>query len=176
MSENKRYVAIDHEEVYYITDTDGLKTLDDFIKEFSKSEYEFTEDEILSAANEAYWEMIYENSMTAKENVDELNDLYEERNYFERKKEEFLSKWSIAHSENTQLRKENKDLEKEVLEQEHRKWACIKEAHRLDLENEQLKEENQKLKEQLKNCTEKAKEEIRKQEEENAIRWANIGR
>lgn len=75
MSENKRYVAIDYEEVYYITDTEGLKTLDDFIKEFSKPEYEFTQDEILSTAKESYWQMIYENSMSAKDNVDKLNEL-----------------------------------------------------------------------------------------------------
>lgn len=31
---------------------------------------------------------------------------------------------------------ENKELKKEVQEQERRKWACLKEAHRLDLENE----------------------------------------
>ena len=40
----------------------------------------------------------------------------------------------------------------------------------------QLEKENKELREQLKDCTEKAKEEIRKQREENAIRWANIGR
>ena len=40
----------------------------------------------------------------------------------------------------------------------------------------ELEEENRELKEQLKDCTKKAKEEIRKQREENAIRWANIGR
>lgn len=41
---------------------------------------------------------------------------------------------------------------------------------------EDLEKENKELKEQLKNCTKKAKEEIRKEREENAIRWANIGR
>ena len=40
----------------------------------------------------------------------------------------------------------------------------------------QLKKENKELREQLKDCTEKAKEEIRKQAENDAIRWANIGR
>lgn len=39
-----------------------------------------------------------------------------------------------------------------------------------------LVEENEQLKKQLKDCTGKAKKEIRKQKEENAIRWANIGR
>lgn len=37
-------------------------------------------------------------------------------------------------------------------------------------------EENQELKKQLEDCTAKAKEEIRKEKEEMAIRWANIGR
>lgn len=44
-------------------------------------------------------------------------------------------------------------------------------------ENQHMKsvlKENKELKEQLKDCTKKAKEEIRKQKEENAIRWANI--
>lgn len=41
---------------------------------------------------------------------------------------------------------------------------------------EDLEKENEELKKQLKDCTKKAKEEIRKQREENAIRWANIGR
>ena len=39
-----------------------------------------------------------------------LNDLLEEKEYFERKKEYFLSKWSIAHTENIQLRQEVAEL------------------------------------------------------------------
>ena len=46
---------------------------------------------------------------------------------------------------------------------------CCEKLNELNYENEQLKQ-------QLKDCTAKAKEEIRKQKEENAIRWANIGR
>ena len=42
-----------------------------------------------------------------------LNALHEERNYFERKKEEFLSKWSIANTENIQLRQENEQLKQQ---------------------------------------------------------------
>lgn len=38
-----------------------------------------------------------------------------------------------------------------------------------------LEKQNNELKKGL-NCTKKAKEELRKQKEENAIRWANIGR
>lgn len=41
---------------------------------------------------------------------DLLNDLLEEKEYFERKKEYFLSKWSIAHTENIQLRQEVAEL------------------------------------------------------------------
>lgn len=42
-----------------------------------------------------------------------LNELSEEKEYFERKKEYFLSKWSIAHVDNIQLRQEIKELKKE---------------------------------------------------------------
>ena len=78
MTKNKRYVAIDDGEIYYITDTQGLKTLDDYINEFKKPEYELFDEEVLSVAEEEYWQMIYENSMTSKENVDTLNQLLEE--------------------------------------------------------------------------------------------------
>lgn len=46
----------------------------------------------------------------------------------------------------------------------------------LETEIMKLKEENKELKEQLKDCTKKAKEEIRKEAENDAIRWINIGR
>ena len=62
------------------------------------------------------------------EYADLLNELSEEKEYFERKKEYFLSKWSIAHVKNIQLRQEIKELEKE---------------------NEKLTKENDKLKETL---------------------------
>lgn len=94
MTENKRYVALDNnEEIYYITDTKGLKTLEDYIKEFSKEEYGFTEEETLSVAKEEYWQMIYENSMSATENVRRLNELNDEnKNLFKLNKilERFL--------------------------------------------------------------------------------------
>lgn len=89
-------------------------------------------------------------------------------------------------SENIRLEKENKELQEQVQEQEQRKWACLKEAHRLDLENEELKtmntflddensqinnelktrtalqhrlkEENEQLKEELKELKNKAKD------------------
>ncbi len=77
----KRFVTIDDDEVYYITDTQGLKTLEDYIKEFSKPEYEFMEDEAVEKAKEEYYQMIYEESMTATENVNMLNELYEENEW-----------------------------------------------------------------------------------------------
>ena len=45
--------------------------------------------------------------------ADLLNELSEEREYFERKKEYFLSKWSIANTKNIQLRQKTKELEEE---------------------------------------------------------------
>lgn len=45
--------------------------------------------------------------------VDKLNELSEEKEYFERKKEYFLSKWSIVNAKNIQLRQEIKELKKE---------------------------------------------------------------
>ena len=61
-----------------------------------------------------------------------------------------------------QLEKENKELKLTTMEMED--YLA------------RMEEENKKLREQLKDCTEKAKEEIRKQAENEAIRWANIGR
>lgn len=45
---------------------------------------------------------------------DLLNDLYEERNYFERKKCEYWNQFNLAHLDNINLRKENKQLKKEL--------------------------------------------------------------
>lgn len=45
--------------------------------------------------------------------VDKLNELSEEKEYFERKKEYFLSKWSIVNVKNIQLRQEIDDLKEE---------------------------------------------------------------
>ena len=48
--------------------------------------------------------------MTYKEVVDLLNELHEERNYFERKKCEYWNKFNLAHLDNIQLRQENEQL------------------------------------------------------------------
>lgn len=44
---------------------------------------------------------------------DLLNELHEERNYFERKKCEYWNEFNIAHLDNINLRKENEQLKKE---------------------------------------------------------------
>lgn len=57
---------------------------------------------------------VYDKSMQEYLNplmcVDLLNDLYEERNYFERKKCEYWNKFNLAHLDNIKLRKENEQL------------------------------------------------------------------
>ena len=45
--------------------------------------------------------------------VELLNELHEERNYFERKKCEYWNKFNLAHLDNINLRKENKQLKNE---------------------------------------------------------------
>lgn len=52
-----------------------------------------------------------------------LNRLVEEKEYFERKKEYFLNKWSIVKAKNIQLRQEIKELKKEnrELRQQHQR-------------------------------------------------------
>lgn len=107
MTENKRFVVIDDTELYYITDTNDLKTLDDYVKEFSKAEYEFTDEEVLSVAKEEYWQMIYEHSMSAKENVDMLNQLFEENEKLKQKIKELKGEL-IEYIEQTSSDKSNK--------------------------------------------------------------------
>lgn len=107
-----RFVSIDDSEVYYITDTDGLKTLDEYIKEFSKPEYEFDEEEVLRVAKEEYYQMIYENSMSAQENVDWLNRLYDEN-------QQLLSEMSeLGASHAEEINKIEDSFDKEILELE----------------------------------------------------------
>lgn len=138
----KRFVAIDDDEVYYITDTKGLKTLDDFIKEFSKPEYGFTEDEALEHAKEEYWQLIYEASMTATENVNMLNELHEENKHLQGKTSSWKRTASKEISEKqklvkriVKLEKENKELQQELFESE---CAYIHERyyHKSEIEEE----------------------------------------
>ena len=68
--------------------------------------------EIKTQDNRAYTQW-YDNGKpinSAETIVGLLNGLSEQRDYFERKKEYFLSKWSIVNAENIQLRQENKEL------------------------------------------------------------------
>lgn len=85
-----------------------------------------------------------------------LNELFEEREYFERKKEYFLSKWSIAHAENIQLRQENKELKAEIEQSDliSENIVCADIQHQLlkvTDENKELKKENEQLKQKLEN-------------------------
>lgn len=47
--------------------------------------------------------------------VELLNELHEERNYFERKKCEYWNKFNLAHLDNINLRKENEQLKAQLL-------------------------------------------------------------
>ena len=84
MTENKRYTTDNgsNEDVCLVDNVTGKEFESDF-------------DEIVDLLNEQ------------EETIQELR---KERDYFERKKEEFLSRWSIVHSENIQLKQENKWL------------------------------------------------------------------
>lgn len=66
-------------------------------------------------------------NITVTELEDLLNELYEERNYFERKKCEYWNKFNLAHLDNINLRKENGQLRKEVahLETSSRKISKV---------------------------------------------------
>lgn len=60
-----------------------------------------------------------------------LNELYEERNYFERKKCEYFNKWNNAHLDNINLREENKQLKGEVEHYKLMLMALEEQAKRL---------------------------------------------
>ena len=92
----KRFVEIDCDEVYYITDTEELETLDDYIEEFSKAEYEFDEEEVLCTAKEEYWQMIYEHSMSAYENVNMLNQLFEENEQLKQQLKDYYNAFDCS--------------------------------------------------------------------------------
>ena len=78
--------------------------------------------------------------------MDLLNALHEERNYFERKKEEFLSKWSIAHTESIQLKQENKQLKEELNALHEENEQLRKDATILIQSNKDYRKENKELK------------------------------
>lgn len=86
-----------------------------------------------------------------------------------------IEKNSLA-SENEVLKKENDLLRYTIDEYKGREEIDKEIINDLHTEFENIKKENEQLKQQVKDCTAKAKEEIRKEKEEMAIRWANIGR
>ena len=92
----KRYFKREWEVEYYIFDSQTISE-----KEFDeKLEYEDYK--------------AFEDSMQGDEVVNRLNELYEERNYFERKKYEYWNKFNLAHLDNIQLRQENEQLKNKI--------------------------------------------------------------
>ena len=111
---------------------------------------------------------LYEIDINHSDELDESNLFYvysdSEANIIQ-----IVEKLNELNNENTELNSENTNL---IIDNKELKCTNVELAKK----NERLKEENKKLREQLKDCTKKAKEEIRKQAENDAIRWANIGR
>ena len=81
----------------------------------TKKRFEYYEhkgaDYILDTPNKSldFIEMLGD-CLEAEEIVNLLNELHEERNYFERKKCEYWNKFNLAHLDNIQLRQENEQL------------------------------------------------------------------
>lgn len=67
------------------------------------------------------------------ERLNDLNneneELKEERDYFERKKYEYHNKWNLAHLDNINLRKENEQLKKKILEEIDLEVAYVDETY-----------------------------------------------
>lgn len=63
---------------------------------------------ILDNIDDSYCECV--DGYEAKQYCGKLNELYEERNYFERKKCEYWNEFNLAHLDNINLRKENEQL------------------------------------------------------------------
>ncbi len=82
----KRFVKIFEDEVFYITDTQNLKTLKDFRGEIALDCYgqAYEVETINKVALEEYNEYLYENSMTANEITNNLNEFWEENQRFKK--------------------------------------------------------------------------------------------
>ncbi|MBQ6220147.1 MAG: hypothetical protein IJH63_10415 [Methanobrevibacter sp.] len=93
MSKN-RFVKLLDDEIYYLVDTKGLKSLEDFKEEYYHCDdsEEFSEDEVLRMAMEDYYEYLYEYSLTADENLALLNNFNNENGVLEDKNQK-LQKW-----------------------------------------------------------------------------------
>ena len=76
----ERFIKLFEDEVYYLVDTEGLKTLQDFIDETTRDYINegYSHDIIKEVAQEEYNEYLYEHTMSATENVNTLNGLYNE--------------------------------------------------------------------------------------------------
>lgn len=95
-----------------------------------------------------------------EEIVDLLNELSEEKNYFEKKKCEYFNKWNLSHLDNINLKKENERLKKEIehlrtgrsnwkitaSEEIIEKESLMKQIVELKQKNRQLNSENKMLK------------------------------
>lgn len=86
MNENKRFVKIFEDEVFYITDTQKLKSYKDFRGEVALDCYgeSYCTETIDKVALEEYNEYLYENSMTATEITSNLNEFWEENQQFKK--------------------------------------------------------------------------------------------
>ena len=87
MDENKRFVKVFEDEVFYITDTRKLKkSYKDFRSEIALQCYgeSYETNTIDKVALEEYNEYLYENSMTATEITYNLNEFWEENQQFKK--------------------------------------------------------------------------------------------
>lgn len=108
--ENKRYISIVLDELYYTIDTKGLKTLQDFINEI-KEEYKeenYNEDYITELANDEYNDYLYEHSLSGSE-VETLLNTYEQKTRELQAQNELLNKIILRQSE--QIKQLNFDKE-----------------------------------------------------------------
>ena len=87
-----RFISVLDDEMVYITDKKGLKTLDDFIEEvkkeyledYNESEVKERHDEIIEVATDRYDDYLYSNCMSGFEIEDTLNRLYDENRELKR--------------------------------------------------------------------------------------------
>jgi len=80
-----RYVTMNEDEVFYVTDTTQVRSLAKFKEIFSDPEYEYTPEEIEEVAKQEYWQELYEMSMDGKEIANQLN-YYHMENYHLKKR------------------------------------------------------------------------------------------
>ena len=110
MSEDKRYISIVLDELYYTIDIKGLKTLTDFINEIKEEYLEegYTIDDIEEIAGENYNGYLYEHSLSGSE-VEALLNTYEQKTRELYEQIELLNKIILRQSE--QIKQLNFDKE-----------------------------------------------------------------